>query len=263
MLPDQYPDTAPLITFDTEVFHPLVAGNASQTSTGKPARPTAEDSEYSASLPTGGFSLQHGFPSWFTQQTPNQPDTPDRKKLGKRLTARAGFIATTKQRRPHIAEALQYLKRAFSDETLLDALNYLEVVNADALKAWLGYRSLRTINKREILGAGSGTGNNWTNGTGTNGASSSHSDSMENEKWAGIWESEVRSIVSASTLRQLLSHQSSKSDDIVSNYTLFYTPISDQIQIRFADLDDDLYPEIAAEIRRRVQSSSITDAARP
>lgn len=63
--PDIYPDLPPLVTFATDVFHPLIVPLTTYTfSTG-----SASDDPVSASdeerLPPGGFSLRHGFPHWF------------------------------------------------------------------------------------------------------------------------------------------------------------------------------------------------------
>ncbi|KAJ5491379.1 hypothetical protein N7539_002946 [Penicillium diatomitis] len=63
--PDTYPDLPPLVTFATDVFHPLIVPLTTYTfSTG-----AASDDPVSATdeerLPPGGFSLRHGFPHWF------------------------------------------------------------------------------------------------------------------------------------------------------------------------------------------------------
>ncbi|KAJ5091227.1 hypothetical protein NUU61_006097 [Penicillium alfredii] len=63
--PDTYPDLPPLVTFTTDVFHPLIVPLTTYTfSTSSPS-----DNPISASdeerLPPGGFSLRHGFPHWF------------------------------------------------------------------------------------------------------------------------------------------------------------------------------------------------------
>ncbi|KAJ5259374.1 hypothetical protein N7478_012355 [Penicillium angulare] len=63
--PDIYPDLPPLVTFTTDLFHPLIVPLTTYTfSTG-----SASDNPVSATdderLPPGGFSLRHGFPHWF------------------------------------------------------------------------------------------------------------------------------------------------------------------------------------------------------
>ncbi|KAJ5704125.1 hypothetical protein N7493_011263 [Penicillium malachiteum] len=63
--PDIYPDLPPLVTFATDVFHPLIVPLTTYTfSTG-----SASDNPVSATdeerLPPGGFSLRHGFSHWY------------------------------------------------------------------------------------------------------------------------------------------------------------------------------------------------------
>lgn len=63
--PPSYPDLPPLVTFTTDIFHPLIVPLTTYTfSTGSsnedPVSATDEER-----LPPGGFSLRHGFPHWF------------------------------------------------------------------------------------------------------------------------------------------------------------------------------------------------------
>ncbi|KAL6237820.1 hypothetical protein BDW75DRAFT_62084 [Aspergillus navahoensis] len=63
--PSSYPDRPPLVTFATDVFHPLIVPLTTYTfSTGvsneDPVSATDEER-----LPPGGFSLRHAFPHWF------------------------------------------------------------------------------------------------------------------------------------------------------------------------------------------------------
>ncbi|CAG8097873.1 unnamed protein product [Penicillium olsonii] len=63
--PDTYPDLPPIVTFATDLFHPLIVPLTTYTfSTG-----SASDNPVSATdderLSPGGFSLRHGFPHWF------------------------------------------------------------------------------------------------------------------------------------------------------------------------------------------------------
>ncbi|KAJ5551873.1 Ubiquitin-conjugating enzyme [Penicillium sp. DV-2018c] len=64
-LPRHLPRSPPLVTFATDLFHPLIVPLTTYTfSTG-----SASDNPVSATdeerLPPGGFSLRHGFPHWF------------------------------------------------------------------------------------------------------------------------------------------------------------------------------------------------------
>ncbi|KAL4970382.1 putative ubiquitin-conjugating enzyme [Aspergillus stella-maris] len=63
--PPDYPDRPPLVTFSTDVFHPLIVPLTTYTfSTGASSEDpvSATDEER---LPPGGFSLRHAFPHWF------------------------------------------------------------------------------------------------------------------------------------------------------------------------------------------------------
>ncbi|KAI5294290.1 hypothetical protein KEM52_004323 [Ascosphaera acerosa] len=63
--PPQYPDVPPLLTFTTDIFHPLVVPLTTYTYTSS----SAEAGTFSASdrsrPQAGSFSFKHGFPHWF------------------------------------------------------------------------------------------------------------------------------------------------------------------------------------------------------
>ncbi|KAK4251525.1 hypothetical protein C7999DRAFT_37565 [Corynascus novoguineensis] len=63
--PDTYPALPPLVTFSTDMFHPLVTPLTTymySTDVQDGGTASAHDDER---LPPGGFSLRHGFPAWF------------------------------------------------------------------------------------------------------------------------------------------------------------------------------------------------------
>ncbi|PLB48915.1 hypothetical protein P170DRAFT_475247 [Aspergillus steynii IBT 23096] len=69
--PSSYPDLPPLVTFATDVFHPLIVPLTTYTfstnaSSEDPVSATDEER-----LPPGGFSLRHGFPHWFGRDKRN------------------------------------------------------------------------------------------------------------------------------------------------------------------------------------------------
>ncbi|KAL2267645.1 hypothetical protein VTJ83DRAFT_4922 [Remersonia thermophila] len=65
--PDAYPARPPLVTFSTDLFHPLITPLTtyvySPDAGSDGAEASAADDE--RLLPPGGFSLRHGFPGWF------------------------------------------------------------------------------------------------------------------------------------------------------------------------------------------------------
>ncbi|KAK3906301.1 hypothetical protein C8A05DRAFT_40903 [Staphylotrichum tortipilum] len=63
--PDTYPALPPLVTFSTDMFHPLITPLTTymySTDVGDGGTASAFDEER---LPPGGFSLRHGFAAWF------------------------------------------------------------------------------------------------------------------------------------------------------------------------------------------------------
>ncbi|KAK4231419.1 hypothetical protein QBC38DRAFT_506820 [Podospora fimiseda] len=63
--PDAYPALPPLVTFSTDMFHPLITPLTTYmytTDVQEGGTVSATDEER---LPPGGFSLRHGFPGWF------------------------------------------------------------------------------------------------------------------------------------------------------------------------------------------------------
>lgn len=90
--PDTYPSLPPLVTFSTDMFHPLITPLSTYmytTDIQEGGTVSATDEER---LPPGGFSLRHGFPSWFGR--------------GSRSRHRAGHDASTQQTPPRSARAL-------------------------------------------------------------------------------------------------------------------------------------------------------------
>ncbi|KAL7938127.1 ubiquitin-conjugating enzyme/RWD-like protein [Trichoderma chlorosporum] len=63
LFPDAYPRAPPLVTFSTDIFHPLITPLTTHM------YPTTVENDSSTTerprLPPGGFSLEHGFPEWF------------------------------------------------------------------------------------------------------------------------------------------------------------------------------------------------------
>lgn len=63
--PDTYPALPPLVSFETDMFHPLITPLTTYmytTDIQEGGTVSATDEER---LPPGGFSLRHGFPAWF------------------------------------------------------------------------------------------------------------------------------------------------------------------------------------------------------
>lgn len=178
--PDSYPSLPPLVTFSTDLFHPLLTPLTTYTySTDVHFSGTvsATDDER---LPPGGFSLRHGFPRWFGRasrsiagsrsasgatitQPPRQLTTPPRAttrpgepaaspaaaasgaSASSSAAGRGGSAENPVWPRPNsehvpVYEVLRYLRAAFDDAELLDSVPLEAAGNPGAWHAWRTYR---------------------------------------------------------------------------------------------------------------------------
>lgn len=178
--PDIYPDLPPLVTFATDVFHPLIVPLTTYTfSTG-----SASDNPVSATdeerLPPGGFSMRHGFPHWFgrakksgtasgkssrnvsgnsakpepNDEAPAENSTPtqdasasvsDQEDADKTETSRVAQVPSASQfaeprKEVPVAEILNYIRSTFDDEEVLDSLPVEAAGNPGAWHAWKAHR---------------------------------------------------------------------------------------------------------------------------
>ncbi|KAK0722258.1 ubiquitin-conjugating enzyme/RWD-like protein [Lasiosphaeria miniovina] len=165
--PDTYPSLPPLVTFSTDIFHPLIAPLTTYmytTDIQDNGTVSATDEER---LPPGGFSLRHGFPEWFgrgrrsrqvSAQRPTTPlHTPPRPTAGSRLqpssvtstptsaasSSLAGLTPAFMQTRPRDVstyDVLRYIRSAFDDEEVLDSIPLEAAGNPGAWHAWRAHR---------------------------------------------------------------------------------------------------------------------------
>ncbi|OAX82117.1 hypothetical protein ACJ72_03531 [Emergomyces africanus] len=63
--PSTYPDLPPLVTFATDIFHPLIVPLTTYTFSTNSLDTDTVSATDEERLPPGGFSLRHGFPHWF------------------------------------------------------------------------------------------------------------------------------------------------------------------------------------------------------
>ena len=96
-----------------------------------------------------------------------------------------------------MAKVLEYMKRAFDDETALDTLPLEAAGNSGAWKAWRAYRR--------------------SNETGGKLVESTSSLQKQDEwSWDGVWEERVRRGIDASIAESTLYGGSGVGDDLVS-----------------------------------------------
>ncbi|KXH41887.1 ubiquitin-conjugating enzyme [Colletotrichum simmondsii] len=159
--PDTYPRLPPLVTFSTDIFHPLITPLTTYmytTDIQDNGTVSATDAER---LPPGGFSLRHGFPAWFGrgsksnagsrqvsgQQQQQPPATPARSGGGPSSTTstpsskatplggRPGYLDTSR-REVSTYEVLRYIRSTFDDEKVLDSVPLEAAGNPGAWHAW-------------------------------------------------------------------------------------------------------------------------------
>ncbi|KAI9847605.1 MAG: hypothetical protein M1837_002179 [Sclerophora amabilis] len=69
--PATYPSQPPLVTFGTDIFHPLLTPLTTYTYTTRTTDSDTVSATDEERLPAGGFSLRHGFPQWFARSRSN------------------------------------------------------------------------------------------------------------------------------------------------------------------------------------------------
>jgi hypothetical protein len=159
--PPAYPSLPPLVTFSTDMFHPLITPLTTfmyTTDIQDSGTVSATDDER---LPPGGFSLRHGFPNWFgraskivanSRQTSGQflqtpvkspggsaggPETPDSGASSSPTKARNSGV-----RLQHIStyEVLEYILSTFDTGDVLDTIPLEAAGNPGAWHAWRAHR---------------------------------------------------------------------------------------------------------------------------
>ncbi|RVX70851.1 hypothetical protein B0A52_06007 [Exophiala mesophila] len=166
--PDSYPTNPPLVTFSTDVFHPLVVPLTTYTFSANAVASSGVSASDDDRLPPGTFSLQYGFPQWFRQtgqvagedgQNKNaeraQSHTQDQAEETETANSQAEkmddnkHVETTNQpvfdirdRKGTLLNVLRHVHTAFSDEMMLDAIPLSAAGNPSAWHAWRAHRGL-------------------------------------------------------------------------------------------------------------------------
>lgn len=240
--PDTYPALPPLVTFSTDMFHPLITPLTTYmytTDIQEGGTVSATDEER---LPPGGFSLRHGFPDWFGRGSRGRPapgqyppetprssralagggdsnsSTPNSKiaatppSAGGGAAANAGTGGSTGSKQSFMdvhkrdistGEVLSYIRSTFDDQAVLDSIPLEAAGNPGAWHAWAAYRGHTDVPEGEPAVRKPGEWN-----------------------WEGVWEERVQRNIQASLSEPVLygdvggddtvSHQHSENDLTVS-----------------------------------------------
>jgi hypothetical protein len=223
--PHGYPSLPPLITFSTEIFHPLLTPLTTYTYTTSAASTETVSASDQERLPPGGFSLRHGFPEWFaaSQRDPTQ--------------AKQSIRPSTS-----ILEVLDYIRYAFNEEACLDSIPLDAAANPGAYHAWQSHRTRQMQSSRAAspqsasLSQRSGGMENISSALNTNRDSTAAGRGRRPGQWnwEGVWDERVKRGIQSSLAEQVLFGGANAPDEL----------------IRFANLDPSTVEEIMHELRQ-------------
>lgn len=253
--PDSYPRLPPLVTFTTEMFHPLITPLTTYmytTDIQDNGTVSATDAER---LPPGGFSLRHGFPEWFgrgrrstaaakkvaaTEQpsaTPGLHRPPSAPSSESRSAGSSGAAEPsymhTKQKSVSLYQVLKYVRSTFDSEDILDSITLDAAGNPNAWHAWRTHR--KKLGKLPVEPAPSEGGEN-KDAEGAEAASEPKSTlapavTQQSQvrdpsewNWDGVWELRVKKAIAASLSEPVLygGVTSGAGDDVVSFASCFF-----------------------------------------
>ncbi|KAK0672282.1 ubiquitin-conjugating enzyme/RWD-like protein [Cercophora samala] len=241
--PDDYPDSAPLVTFSTDIFHPLISPLTTYV---------GEESgkKGGVRLPPGGFGLGHGFPGWFAEREEGEGE-------GDRMGG--AFVVGGKgkkkkgrgERKVGTWEVLRYIRSAFDDERVLDEVPLEAAGNPGAWHAWRTHRRVQkereererereqrekerrekeeqggegngegvVVEKAETVVSDDGRGSvdpRTSSGSLVVPATPTSSRRPEEWNWEGVWERRVKRGIAASLSESVLFGGSGGPDEVIN-----------------------------------------------
>ncbi|KAF7541759.1 hypothetical protein G7Z17_g11872 [Cylindrodendrum hubeiense] len=242
--PDSYPQLPPLVTFSSDMFHPLITPLTTYmytTDIQDSGTVSASDQER---LPPGGFSLRHGFPDWFgrgrrsarearqaSSQTAASP-VPPQGTASNLSTPASGpspggdaplYMQTTSKKGTSAFEILRYIRGAFDDEEVLDSVPLTAAGNPGAWHAWRTHR--RAAGKLPDDSAPVTDSQPHDKETVQSAEGSLHSDKQMQPvgaarppgewNWNGVWEDRVKKGIAASLSEPVLYGTATTPDDLI------------------------------------------------
>ncbi|KAK7431462.1 hypothetical protein QQZ08_001952 [Neonectria magnoliae] len=240
--PDSYPQLPPLVTFSSDMFHPLLTPSTTYTYTTDIQDSGTVSASDQERLPPGGFSLRHGFPDWFgrgrrsieaARQSARQQSASPAPTQGtaSNLTTPASraspggdvpLYMQTSRKGTSAYEVLRYIRSTFDDEAVLDSVPLAAAGNPGAWHAWRTHR--RTMGKLSDDAALAEDSQTQDEENLESSESASNSDKRTQAatatrhpgewNWDGVWEDRVKTAVNTSLSESILYGAATTSDDM-------------------------------------------------
>ncbi|KAI0966853.1 ubiquitin-conjugating enzyme/RWD-like protein [Xylaria arbuscula] len=231
--PDSYPKLPPLVTFSTDMFHPLITPLSTYTySTDVQDNGTVSATDVER-LPPGGFSLRHGFPDWFGRQTrkaaegrqssgdqtarrtPHRPPPPSDLSSGGSPGSRnsaigqsPGFFESRKSE-VSVFAVLLYIRSTFDDANVLDSIPVEAAGNSGAWHAWRTHR----IGEGKEFESPPTPVDATATVTSSGGQGSTRKPGEWN--WEGVWEERVKKGISNCLSEPVMFGSTGTADDVI------------------------------------------------
>lgn len=224
--PSSYPALPPLVTFSTDVFHPLLTPLTTYTHTTATSDTDTVSATDEERLPPGGFSLRHGFPHWFSRArrsvasshgvSGSEVDSAARnvtpvQSIGEAV-ARGGSVEALAATGVSIVTVLEYIRSTFSEEVVLDSVSLEDAANPGAYHAWRAHRGLKIAPQQPLSPASVSSGD---------GSARGRNRRPGEWNWEGVWEERVKRAIHASLSESVL-YGPGAGEDIVSHHCIFY-----------------------------------------
>jgi hypothetical protein len=227
--PALFPSAPPLITFSSDIFHPLLTPLTTYTYTTNVSDTDTVSASDQERLPPGGFSLRHGFPQWFNQS---------RQGSAASATPRSNSPIT-------VFGVLDYIRSSFNDEDSLSSIPLEAAANPGAYHAWHTQRARNLQSSRAVSPQSSPPSKRSSgleNISGSLNVEPSSSPAGRGRRlrpgewnWDGVWEERVKRGVQSSLAEPTLFGLAGAGDDI----------------IRFSDIDANALERIRTELLAR------------
>ncbi|KAF2659929.1 hypothetical protein K491DRAFT_712225 [Lophiostoma macrostomum CBS 122681] len=235
--PATYPTLPPLVTFSTDVFHPLLTPLTTYTYTTGSSDTDTVSATDEERLPPGGFSLRHGFPQWFGRArksaassrnvsgsgvgSPTQSHTPVSVDYREAALGSADIInadAVAAHQGVTIVKVLDYIRSTFSSDSVLDAIPLEAAANPGAYHAWRAYRTEDLQSQQPSSSSPNSLSSDPQSGAPPKAPDSSALGRNRRPgawNWEGVWEERVRKAVKASLSELVLFGGGSAGEDII------------------------------------------------